>query len=616
MSREPNRHARAASVALPALLLCLACGDSNKVEVRLPPAREVVPEEQTPDEDVPTPGEGNATDAEASPIEDLLSADVLSIDPLAREVADILRARCSACHGPNRANGGIGDLSDMAQDRDEGLIVPGSSATSPLVLQMNHATLTSPASQPGPANRGEIALVSRFIDRLPATPSAACAEPTFQSLDAVYATLLADVQRVPAPDRPFTRYVGLTYASNAGSCGAALERQRSALFKLVNSVSRAPDIRVPLSIDSQGTLYRIDIRDYAWDRDIDLEDNGSAEFADAWLALTAAAGPYAIELEGPDADALKTETTATVPYLPAHTLVHAASAGNLYYALVGVRGNIEQTLSDLGVPWLYDDPDPLLKNAGFSVGRPRNRESIVSRTEQATPGRAYWSIGDGYMLGHTSIFIDPLDTYSAAQRIIFHLPNGLQAYAILDWDGYTRAETLVPNCGFQSCDPLRTAPPTPLTLADCHACHEAGLVPVLDQIRTVTEENPNYFDRETYDEVMRTFVAPAEFDQVLQEDTQLHLHAASQAGVRSDGPEPISLVHYQFERDVLSARRVAAELAATPEALNAVLPQLDARLGVLATADGRIDRSMLTNVYVGALCALHKDSRNRPAHCP
>src|SRR4029450_10303101 len=99
----------------------------NKVEVRLPPPSEVVPEGQAPDEAVLTPGEDDATDAEASAIEDLLSAEVLSIDPLAREVADILRARCSGCHGPARANAGLGDLSDLAQDRDEGLIVPGSS---------------------------------------------------------------------------------------------------------------------------------------------------------------------------------------------------------------------------------------------------------------------------------------------------------------------------------------------------------------------------------------------------------------------------------------------------------------------------------------------------------
>jgi hypothetical protein len=610
MHREPNRHALAASVALPALLLCLACGDSNKVEVRLPPAREVVPEEQTPDEGV-APGEGNATGAEASAIEDLLSAEVLSIDPLAREVGAMLQARCVECHGAQRADGGLADLSDLARAVAQGAIIPGSAATSALVLRMLDGSMPPPSTQyVGAATRGEIALLARFIDRLPAAPSVACAAPALRSPDALYAALLADVQRAPAQDRPFLRYVGLDYASNAGSCGAALERQRSALFKLVNSVSSSPDIHVPLALDTEGTLYRINLRDYGWNDAIATED---AEFSDAWLGLASAAGPYATEMQGPEADALKLETTTAVPFLPAHALVHAASEGSLYYALLRLPRLEEQLQQELGVQAFVGDLDPLLKRASFGVGSPRRRESIVLRTTQGSRSRSYWAIENEYIFGHTSIFSDPLSGPNDAHSVIFQLRNGLQAYALVDSDGTLVGEQL-PDCSREGCN--GQAVPVPRTLAGCHACHDVGLVPLTDQIRTFTEDNPTLFDNDTFTEVMRTFPVPSEFDQLLEQDSLLHLDAARRAGVRSDGPEPISLVHYQFELGLLSLKAVAAELGVTPEVLSEHLAQLDARLQVLTTAEGVIDRPTLTLTYASALCALHKDSRNRPAHCP
>jgi len=412
-------------------------------------------------------------------------------------------------------------------------------------------------------------------------------------------------------ERPFLRYTGLTYASNAGWCGPALARQRSALFKLVNSVSTAPDIRVPRAIDSDGTLYRVDVRDYNWNREIDPEDGG-ADFADGWLALATRAGPYAVELVGPEADALKRETTTAVPFLPANALVHAASSGSLYYALVGVRSSPEDTRLALGVD-LRSYPD-LPKQAGFSVADPRRRESRVLRTEQRElPGRSYWVMDEEHLGIGESIYESPLDIRGETRRVIFNLPNGMQAYEMEDRFGL-RADVLEPSCSTGNCGPLDTRKPE--TTADCHACHEAGLVPVTDSVRKFVEDNQSIFDRETFDAVLRTYLPVPEFDQLIQRDSQLHLDAVARAGVASDGPEPISFVHFQFELDRLPLRRVAAELGVSQEQLTSQLDLLDPGFAALSAPDGGLERAALSNNYAASLCLLHASSRNRPAACP
>lgn len=620
MSRRlPLGGLAAVGPALLSALLYSACGGKDLVVAR-EQGVEATPEAEpeSPGDTVSEPAAPEVAGRPPEPVAEtpgIASDATFETDRLAREVAAILQARCGSCHGGDQAEAGFADGGDFTRAIEQGVIVPGDGAQSPLLLRLSEGSTPPSVAHPGRGNTGEVALVRRFIDRLPAVPELACAPLALQSLDAIYAALLADVQRAPEQDRPFLRYVGLSYASNSGVCGPALERQRSALFKLVNSVSLAPDIRVPRSVDEAGTLYRIDVRDYAWNRAIDLQDDGQVDFADGWLALQAAAGPYAVELEGPQADALKRETTAAVPFLPAHVLVHGASAGNLYYALVGVRLSAEQTQTALGVTLSSADPDPLLQQAGFALTGQRYRESRVVRLPQrAFPGLAYWTIEDEYLDDHESIYDNPADRGYGPRRVIFHLPNGLQAYEMDSAEGL-RVDVTSPDCTSESCTNGSNVL-EPRNTAGCHACHEAGLVPFADELREFTENNSTRFDNDTLAEVLRTFPRPFEFARVVAADSQLHVDAISRAGVLSDGPEPISFVYEQFERGRLPLRRVAAELGVTAQALGAELDRLDPRLASLRTPDAEIDRSTMTEIYAGSLCALSSGWRNRPVGCP
>jgi hypothetical protein len=117
--------------------------------------------------------------------------------------------------------------------------------------------------------------------------------------DELYATIASDLARLDAEDAPFTRYLSLANQANADGCGPVLDGARAALDKLVNSVSLNTRLTEPIPIDVNETLYRIDLRDYGWDRAIAVD---GASFADAWEAIIAsslgrAAGDLLIDSE-------------------------------------------------------------------------------------------------------------------------------------------------------------------------------------------------------------------------------------------------------------------------------------------------------------------------------
>lgn len=577
--------------------LLLSCGDED-VRLVLPPEEPEL-EPVPPDPAPPGTGTPQLPELPAPPVgiaDERTIESTLRQEPLAQGVVRLLQSNCGSCHGGNRDGDVLGDPSDVAGQIRRGNIVPGSAAQSPLLQRLleNDGHLTG-RSVPTP---GELALLTRFIDQLPTAPPEACAPLPFQSVDALYAALLADVSSAPAEERPFLRYAGLTYASNAGWCGAALERQRAALFKLVNGVSTAAEIVVPSAVDEGGLLYRLDLRDYGWNRSIAHAEEGAAPFADGWAAIVASAGVYALELQGTEADALKRETGTLVPYLPAHALLHAA-AGEAYYALLGLPASMHDTELLLGIDVDQQILDGLVPHAGFTSQR---TDAIVRRFEQsARPGRYYWLLDTENDIGSESIYEDPFGFRSPISAL-FHLPNGSLASQIED--SYRTNDTLA-----STHSPARE-------VASCHACHQAGILPATDMVRDIVEANQSYYDTGTLMSVRQLYLPPSEFDALIDADNQLHTAALERGGVSPSAADPLSYVYYQFELDSLSLPRVAAELGVTPEVLLAQLPQLAARLRAVEAPGGSISRRFLDESYAQSLCILHTESRNRPVSCP
>ncbi len=120
------------------------------------------------------------------------------------------------------------------------------------------------------------------------------------------------MQELPERDRRFARYFTLTHLRNVGLQDDELQTYRNALAKLANSLSWHRVVKIPVGIDSERTILRIDIRDYQWNDRV-------------WKRILADY-PYGIILDDPIAgDCLTCWRTA---FLPPRRLVpcHSESA--------------------------------------------------------------------------------------------------------------------------------------------------------------------------------------------------------------------------------------------------------------------------------------------------
>lgn len=529
----------------------------------------------------------------------------LRTDVVAQGVDEVLRYYCGECHANGENAAGFSGGFDLGELIARGMIVPGSSATSPLVQNLLHEVST-----PGFVRRptaGDIALITRLIDRMRSEPLPSCEPLPFLSGDEALAAMLADAAARPEAERPFLRYLGVSYASNAGVCGAALDEQRHALFKLANTLSIASQIRVPAPIDPEQRLYRIDIRDYGWNRELDLDDDGSLDYPDAWSAMLGVVGNGALELAGPEASALSAVTGSPVPFLSVNAFVSAAGVHDLYYALVGVRADLGATQLDRGIDLPASYREATVRRAG--VAREHGDELLATWVPLAGASAGdYWLAEVQTEVRGSNIYSDPLDFgFGDWSKSIFRLPNGLMAFSINTAAGQRLAQ-MPRDCVGGNC-----AEPAHDVAIACQGCHAGGLLPLEDTVRDYVARNAREFPAGYVEDVWAIFPTAEVFSALIAEDNERYLAALDAAGVPRDGADPISRVYLQFATDPIDLERAAAELGVTPAALRERLGELP-ELAALADPSATISRQTLLGASARALCAL--GTRNRPATCP
>ncbi|MEY2932556.1 MAG: hypothetical protein RL033_3305, partial [Pseudomonadota bacterium] len=288
---------------------------------------------------------------------------------LGKQVKLILEVNCANCHQGTK-NGDMDYVLELDQLVKNGKIIPGDKEDSNLFIRMQQQSMPPAFMRTQRPTYSQIDQVGLFIDELPKDifgKEKACNSLDFVEQDEQIALMAQDISRLDANDQPFTRYLNITYSTNAGDCDLAINRQRYALFKGINSVSTNTQIGKPVAINEEATIYRIDIRDYNWNREIDLQDDGVVDFDDAWLAIVDGAGQYAVEYTGDQAQDLIDDSTTAVPFLPVNAFIQFTETDDLYYSLIGARANLfdfekEVLLVDTAAEIAQDN----LLRAGFS----------------------------------------------------------------------------------------------------------------------------------------------------------------------------------------------------------------------------------------------------------
>jgi mono/diheme cytochrome c family protein len=553
--------------------------------------------------------------------------------PLGQEVKEILQTNCGDCHIGQGSQGDFGYLLDVQELVNSKKVIPGAKEDSQLYTRMVGGTMP-------PAFRrviqtptyGQIDQVGKWIDELQLEdPDGVCEPLEFMSVDEQIEAMQADIQSLdPVNEQPFTRYLTITYSSNAGECGRALQRQRYALFKGINSVSTNPVIGRPVPIDENETIYRIDIRDYNWDRDIDLEDDGVVDFPDGWEAIVAnndnATAAFMIEYQGDNADDLKLDAGTNIPFMPVNVFLQATEFGDLYYTLIGGRANLfDFELEVLGIDTVAEIADNNLARAGFSNSGVSKQERVLNRFDSGVAGNQnYWISfdfdggGGGEIAGefvqnlsNESIFSDPLGFAFAGGEAIFSLPNGLQGYYVAAANGNRLATAPIGVV----IDPAQNNGLV-TNGASCHSCHNAGMITFTDQVRQYVEENKRDFDNDTYEDVMEQYVSAAEFQRLMDQDSEVHIAAMERAGIPRKTPDAISRVYLDFQLGNVTLNVAAAEFGVTPEELERDLDLLNPELANLAVEGGYVDRNIMEEVFLESVCILQNVNENTPVGCP
>jgi mono/diheme cytochrome c family protein len=532
---------------------------------------------------------------------------------LAKAAAEnVLKANCGQCHGPQGNNSGnMNYIDDIDKLVENGKITPLDSANSKIIKRMKAGEMPPTYSGLPPVTTADIDIVAQYIDNPQfwgKAPVGNCADSgQLFDFDALYKAVERDLNEAEDADDALNyRYLSLTNRFNAGICkDTALDLDRQAVSKLVNMLSIDSKAKPPEAIDTDRMIFRVDLRDYGWDRAISV--NGQ-NFNDVWEAIIQF-NQYAVPFTGTQADDARQASGTDVPVMFADSMLDSASIGNLYYAIVGI--DVNQNADDfilnvLGIDQQADLDDRDEVRAGTTKSRISRQDRVVERHDQGN-GRSgvMWQSFDFNDAQNESIFQDPFNFNEGGREIIFTQPNGLMAFAIVDEAGNFVEDSDIlldtQQNNFRA-----------ITSISCSSCHATGFIPVIDEVGPTTLQNAIalQLNRDEIEELEKIYPSPTEFASIISSDTSaFYQRALDILKLPTKGGDPVTSVFLRFDRDMTNYD-AAGDLGLTPAQLVRNLRDLNPALQVL---DGAvIDRDDFTQFYVDSLCILSQVLENAP----
>jgi len=535
---------------------------------------------------------------------------------LAKAAAEnILASNCGQCHGPaltvEDARAGMNYINDIDKLVQTGKIIPLNSAGSRIVQRMIRGEMPPVSSGMPRVTEADYTVVADYIDNPTFWPGVvsnarSCAEDgQLVDFDELFQLVSKDLRNADNNDAQFFRYISLTNRFTAGVCADALEKDRQALTKMMNMLSTRASIELPVAINPEETLYRIDLRDFNWDEPIDVDGRG---FNDTWEAI-AENNPYAIRFEGDDADDAIDDSQTDFPIMFADQMLSVATIGNVYYGIIGVdsRGSLDNFIQgELGIDVQDDIQNEDAVRAGTTRSRISRQDRVVERHEIELRGGVLWQAFDFEAnAANDNIFEDPFGFEPGGTEAIFTLPNGMLGFIIADQnDNIVEDSDILLDTNQNN---FRA-----ITSVSCANCHATGFIPVVDEVADFTLANARELrlSRDEVEELEAIYVSPEEFAKTVQDDSRTFYQSALQrAALPVQGGDPVSNVFLRFDQD-MKLEDVAGDLGVTPDDLRDNLNSLDPQLATLSRST--IDRDDFTALYVDSLCELSVLLENQP----
>ena len=517
---------------------------------------------------------------------------------LAQEAYAIFEKSCLICHGPH------GPYTEelVIQSRqgliDMGTVIPGNPDGSIFYQRLIETAVEKrmPLGQPSlpPA---AIQTIRQWIQAgAPDWNAFARTDIDFITTQEMLQTIENHVQSLDTFDRAFARYFTSTHLYNAGEDLETLNAYQRALSKLVNSLSWGREVTKPQPIDSQATIFYIDLRDYEW------------EIGTNRWTLIETEYPYKVAFDAPTQTALREKLTnlrqemsCEVPFVHVDWFLATASLPPLYHDILDLPLTDRELEAELDV-----DVGENIKNAagkrvwraGFNESRVSNHNRIVER-HRSRYG-AYWKSYDfAGSAGSKNVLTHPLNFTHDGGEIIFNLPNKLQAYYLVDAGGnrLNEAPTEIVQNPATSDSTVRNG-------LSCIGCHTEGMKTFEDQVRGVAEqsEDPPF----NKDKVLRLYVEKTVMDALIEEDTDRYRVALEATGDVFGGIEPVQRFHEAFQAPLDASYAAAAVGLETGVFLEKVHESTSLQnLGLLVLENGTVKRDTWTTNFDQMISALN-----------
>jgi hypothetical protein len=508
----------------------------------------------------------------------IVSAPLAAADELA-ELAEkgsaILKSHCYGCHGEKFNGNAQFNVMDSAGLREHGYVVEGKPDDSPMWQRIAAGEMPPEDSGIAPLTASEKEVLRSWVAA--GGPQALRSQRAFKHYATVIAEIYADLSKAERNDRVYYRYFTLTHLSNnyAQVTDFDLRLYRAALSKALNSLSYQPDICLPVPVDVEETVFRIDLRDFGWDSSL-------------WSFLTSQY-PYGIHFHNSDDEALASLdeqidllSGCDLCWIRADWFINTAPRPPVYDRFLNIPENVHELEQRLNVDVNLNFEQNRLMRAGFATSGVSTGNRLVER-HSASYGY-YWKSYDFKDKGAVgNLFRFPLGPVFPGNRfaefafqhdggeMIFSLPNGLQGYMLTTADGKKIAKGPIEVVR----DSKETAgTPEVVNGISCMHCHRHGMIGFRDSVR----DGVGLFGearrkvRELYPEdgKMQTLVAAdeARFLKALNATVGSFVIINEDAGKSvEEFAEPIGAVARFYQRD-LDLNQVAFELGIeNPETL-------------------------------------------------
>ncbi len=527
----------------------------------------------------------------------IINQNVQAQQNIAQQAYAIFEQSCLICHGENGSYRESLIIEHTALIND-GKVIPEDPAGSVFyqrLIETNPAK-RMPQGQPPLAPEAIETIRQWILAGAPDWDAIPKPKPDFITTDAMLETIENHINSLSARDKSFARYFTLTHLYNAGETTEALNAYRRALSKLVNSLSWGRTVVKPQPIDAEQTVFYIDLRDYEWD-----------VRNDAWTQIEQAY-PYKMTFDAPTQTHLREKLTTLqqemnceVPFVHVDWFIATASLPPLYHdilALPETDRELEASLEVFVAENLQNAPGKRVWRAGFNNSRVSRHNRVLER--HTSRYGAYWKSYDFAGSSESqSVFTHPLDFLQDGGEIIFNLPNGLQAYLIVDKEGIrldAAPISIVSNPA--------VADPTVRTGLSCIGCHTKGMQTFEDEVRAVVEQADNPpFNKER---ALDLYVEKTEMDELVAEDMKRFRVALEETGGVFGGIEPVQRLHEAFQGSLSAAHAAAAVGLKTDTFLERISNNVSLQnlLGALVLENGAIKRDAWTTAFHDVITAL------------